>query len=181
MPDFIALLRGINVGGRNRLAMNDLRKLAESLGLERPRTLLQSGNLVFVAERRDGAVLEGLLEEAARRELGLSIDFVVRSAAEWDKLVAANPFARQARSDPGHLLVTCLKSPPKAADVTALRAAIKGRESIHADGRQLYAFYPDGIGRSKLTSALIERTLDRRGTARNWNTVLKLAAMVRET
>lgn len=181
MPDYIALLRGINVGGRNRLAMNDLRKLAASLGMERARTLLQSGNLVFVAERRGSAALEGLLEEAARRELGLSVDFLIRSAAEWDKLIAANPFAKQAQSDPSHLLVMCLKSPPNPADVKSLCAAIRGRESVHADGKQLYLVYPDGIARSKLTNALIESTLDRRGSARNWNTVLKLAAMARES
>jgi uncharacterized protein (DUF1697 family) len=86
-------------------------------------------------------------------------------------------FEAEAKSDPGHLVVMALKDAPAASAVKALQAAIKGREIVRAAGRHAYIVYPDGIGRSKLTNALIEKTLATRGTARNWNTVMKLAAM----
>jgi uncharacterized protein (DUF1697 family) len=91
--------------------------------------------------------------------------------------VARNPFPAEAERDPAHLTVVFLKDAPKAKAVEALAAAIRGREVIQADGRHLYAYYPDGVGRSKLTHALIESKLGTRGTARNWNTVLKLAQL----
>ena len=99
------------------------------------------------------------------------------TAKEWDALVAGNPFTREARTDPGHLLLLCLKDAPGKGHVTALQAAIVGREKVQADGRHLYIIFPDGVGRSRLTTALIERTLRTRGTGRNWNTVLKLRAL----
>jgi uncharacterized protein (DUF1697 family) len=118
-----------------------------------------------------------LLEEETAERLNVAADYIVRSAKEWRKVVARNPFPEEAKNDPGHLVVMFLKSSPPAAKVEAVRAAIKGRETIHGDGKQLYITYPDGIGRSKLTGALVEQKLGVRGTARNWNTVRKLAAL----
>ena len=174
---WIALLRGVNVGGHKQVAMGDLRALLAGLGFSQPRSLLQSGNLVFGCDARSGADLERLLEAEIGRRLGLQIDLFVRSAEEWRAIVKRNPFTREASSDPGHLLVLCLKDAPGRDAVTALRAAITGSETVSADGRQAYFVYPDGAGRSRLTNALIERKLATRGTARNWNTVLKLAAL----
>ncbi len=178
MPICIALLRGINVGGHNKIAMADLRTLAESLGLANPRTLLQSGNLVFDAGRKAPSALEKLLETETDQQLGVKVDYVVRSAEEWRAIIASNPFPKEAKADPAHLVVMCMKDAPKPADVKALQAAIAGPEMAKAVGRELFASYPAGIGTSKLTNAVIERKLGTRGTARNWNTVLKLAAMV---
>ena len=171
----IALLRAVNVAGSSMLAMARLKAMIEELGFE-AETLLQSGNVVLSGKDLSREALEKLLEAETEKRLALKTDFFVRSATEWDALVKANPYAREAKDDPGHLVVVALKSEPKAADVKALRAAIKGRESVIAKGRQLYAVYPDGIGRSKLTIGIIEKTLGTRGTGRNWNTVLKLAA-----
>ncbi|MBI3864070.1 MAG: DUF1697 domain-containing protein [Planctomycetia bacterium] len=177
MPKSIALLRGINVGGHNKIAMSDLRNLLGELGFTGAKSLLQSGNLVFQTGRRTGSQLEGLLEKETAKRLGVSADYLVRSADEWHKIVVRNPFPREAKTDPGHLVVVCLKSAPPKSKVDTLRAAIKGPETINSDGKQLYIVYPDGIGRSKLTGPLIESKLAIRGTARNWNTVLKLAAL----
>ncbi len=177
---YIALLRGINVGGNKKVAMADLRALAESLGLDDARTLLQSGNLVFRAAKRATAGLERDLEQATRKRLKLEIDFMVRTAEEWQAIVAANPFAREAQADPGHLLVLCLKSAPVATAVKALADAIPGRERMKARARELYVYFPDGVGTSKLTPALMDRKLGVRGTGRNWNTVLKLEALLAE-
>jgi uncharacterized protein (DUF1697 family) len=142
------------------------------------KTLLQSGNVVFDAGRKTGAALERLLEVETEKALGVGVDFHVRTAAEWDAIIARNPFLAEAKRDPGHLLVMTFKDAPSAKNVNALQAAIKGPEYVHFDGRQGYLVYPAGIGTSKLTSALMDRILSHRGTARNWNTVMKLAGLV---
>jgi uncharacterized protein (DUF1697 family) len=178
MTTYIALLRAVNLAGRNRVAMADLRKLLDGLGMREVRSLLQSGNLVFGSDLRSPAKLEAMLEGAVAKRLGLETDFLVRTAEEWSAVIDGNPFAEEARRDPGHLLVVFLKQAPKPGNVTALRKATPGREEVRATGRHAYIVYPDGVGRSRLTSALIERTLGTRGTARNWNTVGKLGALV---
>jgi uncharacterized protein (DUF1697 family) len=175
---YVALLRAVNMAGHRQVVMADLRALLSQIGLADPRSLLQSGNLVFRAAARPGPQLERLLEHEAEKRLGLETEFFVRSAEEWKVLVAQNPFREAARLDPSHLAVQFLKDAPAATSVAALRAAITGRELVRAKGKQLYAVYPDGFARIRLTNALIERTLGTRATGRNWNTVLKLAAVV---
>ena len=177
---YVALLRAVNVGGRNRVAMRDLLGVLDGLGLEGGRSLLQSGNLVFRGDGRSPGELERLLEEETARRLSLKTDYLVRSAAELRAVIDDNPFAGEAERDPGHLLVMFLKQPPAAAAVKALQAAIHGPEQIRAADSHIYVVYPDGIGRSELTGTVIESRLGTRGTARNWNTILKLAALARE-
>jgi uncharacterized protein (DUF1697 family) len=180
MPVHIALLRGINVGGRNLIAMSDLRDLLGALGFTNAKSLLQSGNLVFQSTRRTGAALERLLEVETKKRLAASVDYFIRTGAEWETIVGRNPFPNEAERDPSHLVVQLLKSAPETNKVKALQAAIRGPEIVRAEGRHLYIVYPAGIGESKLTNALIEKTVGLRGTARNWNTVLKLAALTQE-
>jgi uncharacterized protein (DUF1697 family) len=177
LTTYVALLRAVNVGGRKPIAMPQLRGLIEDLGFEDPRTLLQSGNLVLRGQARPAAELELLLESELRKRLGLETDVFVRTAKEWSEIVARNPYPAEATRDPAHLLVLCLKTAPGGARVDALRASITGPETIEAAGRQLYAVYPEGIGRSRLTTALIEKHLGTRATGRNWNTVVKLSAL----
>jgi uncharacterized protein (DUF1697 family) len=173
----IALLRAVNLGSHNKVAMAELRACLEAEGFTGVRTLLQSGNAVFGGGGRRGAALERQLEAAARATLKVDTPFIVRTGAEWDALVAANPFPKEAVDDPGRLLLFCLKdAPPPGAEAT-LRAAIKGRERARILGREAYIVYPDGAGQSKLTITVIERCLGCKGTARNWNTVLKLQAL----
>jgi uncharacterized protein (DUF1697 family) len=166
----------VNVGGRS-LKMADLVSLAGDLGFAYPRTLLQSGNLVFETAEAPDAALERRLEAEARARFGFPIDVIVRSAEEWRGVIAKNPFPDAARADPSHCMVMPLKTPPPAGALEALLAAIKGPETAALAGRDAYLVYPDGIGRSKLTIQVVERRLQTRGTARNWNTALKLAAM----
>jgi uncharacterized protein (DUF1697 family) len=141
------------------------------------RTLMQSGNVVFRSSIASTDKVERLLEDGAAKRLGLSLDFFVRSAAEWARVIAVNPFPDEAKTDPSRLVMVALKNAPDRAAVAALQKAIKGREVVRAKGREAFITYPDGQGRSKLTTALIERHLGTSGTARNWNTVLKLAAL----
>jgi len=185
MPIQIALLRGVNVGGKTSVAMGELRILLGKLGFNHAHTLLQSGNVVFeaAADAPAGALkgdaLETLLEAEIGKRFGRAFDVFVRSGRDWARVIANNPFQAEAKDDPSHLVVMALKAAPRAGAVKALQAAIKGREVVHAIGRHAYIVYPDGIGTSKLTNAVIEKALGTRGTARNWNTVLKLAEMVR--
>ncbi len=174
---YVALLRGVNVGGQARVAMADLRDLLADLGFADVRSLLQTGNLVF---RGDGAAadVERLLERETAKRLDLRTDYMVRTADEWRRLVDGNPFPEIAQRDPSHLLVMFLKKPPDDAAVAALRAAVTGPEEVRADESHVYLTYPAGIGRSRLTGTLIESKLGTRGTGRNWNTVLRLATLV---
>jgi uncharacterized protein (DUF1697 family) len=177
MPMHVALFRGINVGGHKMVSMADLRVLLDGLKLTEVRTLLQSGNAVFQSDGLRGSALERLLEEQIEKRFEQTVTCLVRTAAEWKAIVAGNPFLKEARDDPGHLVVMCLKKAPKEEDVESLRRAITGPETLRAKEKQLYIVYPAGQGTSKLTNALIERKLGTSGTARNWNTVLKLAAL----
>jgi uncharacterized protein (DUF1697 family) len=180
MITYIALLRAINVGGHAKVGMAELRDLIATLGYKDVRSLLQTGNLVFHGDARKATDLERLLEVEAERRLGLATDVMVRTAQEWAAVLARNPFPAEAKRDPGHLVVQFAKEAPKAKAVDDLRAAISGREAVQADGKHLYVVYPDGLGRSKLTTKLIEGKLGTRVTGRNWNTVLKLAELARE-
>jgi uncharacterized protein (DUF1697 family) len=176
MATYIGLLRAVNLPGHNKVSMRDLQLLLSSLGMEDARTLLQSGNVVFRTAVSPSGKVERLLEDAAAK-LGVSTEFFVRTAAEWKRIISANPFRDEATRDPGHLLVMVLKDAADAAAAAALQKAITGRELVRAKGREVYITYPDGIGRSRLTTAVLERAFATRGTARNWNTVLKLAAL----
>ena len=178
MSAFVALLRAVNLAGKNSVGMADLREVASGLGLGDVRSLLQSGNLVFTAGERSSAALERALADATRDQLGVETDYFVRSADEWRTAIEANPFPQEAGSDPGRLLLVCLAKAPTRESMDALEKAITGSERVRAEGRHLYAVYPEGVGRSRLTMALIEKKLGTRGTGRNWNTVLKLGGAV---
>jgi uncharacterized protein (DUF1697 family) len=165
----IVLLRGVNVGGRNRLSMADLRHALVSAGKQNVRTLLQSGNVV-VESKEKGGILEQLLETAISKLVKATV--ITRTANEWQETIDDNPFAIEAKSDPGKLVVMFLKEKPTGTYTNS------GPEKIAAAGKNLYIYYPNGIGRSKLTGSTIERTLKTAGTARNWNTILKLSEML---
>lgn len=158
--------------------MADLRRALGTLGFGDVVTLLQSGNVIFRGARGTTAALEDRLEAGALQQLGLSTEFFVRTAAAWHDIVAGNPFPAAARDDPAHLVVLLLKRPTRAPQVRQLQAAITGPERVHGSGTHLYMTYPAGIGTSKVTTAMIERSLGTRVTGRNWNTVLKLDALV---
>lgn len=173
---YVALLRGINVGGNNMIAMADLRATLATMGFTGVATILQSGNAVFQGKASSTSRLESVLEKGIEKRHGIAPEFHVRTAAEWHAIVEANPFTTEATKDPGHLLVSCYKAPLDKGRLKALQSAITGKERVHADGRQLYMTFPDGIGDSK-AAPLVDRILGVKGTARNWNTVLKLARL----
>jgi uncharacterized protein (DUF1697 family) len=171
-------LRAVNLGPHNKVAMVDLCRVFADAGMRDARSLLQTGNVLFTSSVSSTPKLERALETAAQKGLGLETDFFVRTSAEWQSLVDANPFPKEAKGDPSHLVVMTLKEAPGASAGAALQHAVKGRETTRVVGRHAFIVYPDGIGASKLTVAVIERALGTRGTGRNWNTVLKIAAMM---
>ncbi|MFI5414734.1 MAG: DUF1697 domain-containing protein [Candidatus Lutacidiplasmatales archaeon] len=177
MSDSIGLLRAVNVGGQGAVPMAGLRAELTRRKFEEVRTVLQSGNLVFREPKSPGPKVERELEDAIDEAFGFRTVAFVRSAAEWAEIRRHNPFPKEAVADPGHLILVCLKTVPAAPALAALRSAIRGRETVELWGRDLYAVYPDGMGTSRLTMAVLESKLGTRATARNWNTVAKIAAL----
>lgn len=175
----IALLRAVNLAGKNMVSMAVLRELLTRLGLHDVQTLLQSGNVVFRAEPGETAEMEHAIERVCRPAFKFDLEVFVRTVKEWNDVIARNPFPDEAVGNPGRLLVMACRTPIAQASVRQLQASIAGDEVVRASGRHLYITYPAGIGTSKLTTAVIEKTLATRGTARNWNTVLALQTRAR--
>ncbi len=177
MHSMIALLRAVNVGGRNRLPMTDLRNVAADLRFNAVQTYVQSGNLVFATDRADLLQIEAQLRTAIFEKSGVETDVFLRSSEEWQLAIRQNPFEAFAQSDPSRFAVVFLTQSPEEDAVAKLKASVKGNESIEVVGRHAYVCYPDGMGNSKLPIGVMEAKLAVRGTARNWNTVLQLLNM----
>jgi uncharacterized protein (DUF1697 family) len=169
------LLRAVNVGGR-KLLMADLKRIAAAAGFDAPATLLASGNVLFGTTLAPEAA-EQKLEAAIQEDLGLAADVMVRDLAQLQAVIAANPFPRQAKEEPNRLMAMFLTGEPQA-ELSMLEAACTAGEEVKPGPGCLYLWYPSGAGTSKLSNVLIERRLKVRGTARNWNTVNKLAALL---
>jgi uncharacterized protein (DUF1697 family) len=176
----ISMLRGVNVGGKRKIKMEALRALYESIGLRGAQTLLQSGNVVFRTERRDLIALTKQIESAIERKFGFHSDVVLRTSAELRDVIARNPFAKRAGVDASKLLISFLVSDPGAEARDTARRIKADPEELRIDEREVYIYFPNGMGRPKLSMALVERTLKTSWTGRNWNTVRKLMEMAEE-
>ena len=176
MTAMICLLRGVNVGGHNQIKMDVLRALCESLGLHSAQTYIQSGNVVFRTKERNAAKLAAQIECAIEKKHGFRPDVVLRTASEMRDVIARNPFSERKGIEPNKLAVMFLarESEPNVQD--AVRKIKPEVEELHLLGRELYIYFPDGMGRSKLVP-LLARALKNSGTGRNWNTVVKLLEM----
>jgi uncharacterized protein (DUF1697 family) len=172
MDTWLVLLRGINVGGKNVIPMQDLRDAFAAMGFANPQTYLQSGNVLLVSRARPDR-LAARCRKLIADELGLELDIVVRTRDELAEVVKRNPLARVATS-PKRYQVSFLAERPDPAVVDRLQSlAVKG-ERLVADGRELYAWHPEGVARSRLWAALAGPSLGVTATARNWTTVTKL-------
>jgi uncharacterized protein (DUF1697 family) len=170
---FIALLRGINVGGRNKVPMEALRGACAGLGWLDVQTYIQSGNLIFRAAAAPEA-LETALEDVIAQQFGLAIPVIVRPAAAWPAIVAGNPFPQESAATPNLVMLLLAKRPPNPDAVAQLQERAADGERLARAGDALWVHYANGAGRSKLTPALLDRLAGSPVTARNWNTVLKL-------
>jgi uncharacterized protein (DUF1697 family) len=178
MPGFIALLRGVNVGG-NTLSMERLRAVCAELGVENARSYVQSGNVVFAATgsaARWATALEGKLASETR----LAVTVIVRTAAEMAKIIAGNPFLPEKGIDPAKLHVTFLQQAPAKTAVKMLDSLNAGADRLELVGKEIYLHCPNGYGRTKLSNNALEKVLRTRATTRNWNTVNKLCQMSAE-
>ncbi|HKX92361.1 MAG TPA: DUF1697 domain-containing protein [Sphingomicrobium sp.] len=168
MTAYVALLRAVNVGGR-QLAMNDLKRVADELGLEKARTYIASGNLLFASGKTESA-LKAALEKALTAHLGKPVEAMIRTAAEMTDVVSSNPFA----AEPGNRVVAIFFDGRPDADAVE-KAANVADERLALGTREIYVHYPSGQGRSKLRLGTRAS-----GTARNMNTVGKLAELAKE-
>jgi uncharacterized protein (DUF1697 family) len=168
MTAYVALLRGINLG-RRQLRMEDLKQIAAELGLGSPRTYIASGNLLFTGDKSEKA-LKAALEKALQDHMGAPVGVMIRTAKEMAAAAAANPFAKE----PGNRVVAIFldQAPPKGA---AGQAKNVSGERIEIGKREIYVHYPEGQGRSRLVIPAAAS-----GTARNMNSVARLAEMAKE-
>ncbi len=170
----IILFRGMNTGGV-RAPVAELRAMAADMGLRNPRTLAASGNLVVESSKATD-VLEADIEAAMDRTFGLKVAAMVRTPDQWAKLIAANPFPKQAAAHPAMVVAMIMRDGIKAGGLEAVRALRRDGERVEAAGGVLFFWFPNGQGGSEIFKKATPRMLGM-GTGRNWNTVLKLAAM----
>ena len=177
MPIVISMLRGVNVGGHNKIKMDALRALYESLKFTGCQTFIQSGNVIFKTKERNLAKLTSQIQTAIERRFGFRPDVILRTSDELRDVIARNPFAKRRSIEPGKLIIAFLAGAPAPQARDNLLKLKTDPEELRIDGRELYIYYPNGMGRSKLTWSLIERTLKVSGTCRNWNSVTKMLAI----
>jgi len=177
MAVVISLLRAVNVGGHNKVPMEGLRALYQSLKLRDVQTYVQSGNIVFRTDERDLAGLVERIQKGIERRFGCCPEVILRTTAEMRDAIRRNPFAKRRDVEPNKLLVTFLASDPGAqarAEVLRIKAE---PEELKISGLEIYTYFPNGMARPKLSWAAVERKLRVAGTGRNWNTVIKLLEM----
>jgi uncharacterized protein (DUF1697 family) len=173
---FVALLRGINVGGKNKLPMKDLVGMFESAGCVTTRHYIQSGNIVFSSPPALAPKIPATIEAAIAKGFGLRVPVVLRSEKELRAVVAGNPFLA-AGVDLEALHVMFLAAQPSRAAIAALDPSRSPPDAFAVKGREIYLACPDGVGRTKLTNTWFDSKLQTVSTGRNWRTVLKLVAM----
>lgn len=177
---YVALLRGINVGGHRKISMDSLRALFAALGHDAVSTYIQSGNVVFDSTSADEAVLVAEIEARIAADLRLDVAVVLRTAEELAAVVERNPLLARG-CEPKSLHVTFLAAAPAPAHAQALQAdaARCAPDELVVAGREIYLHCPAGLGRTKLTALLGERRLGTTATTRNWNTIVALAGLTR--
>ncbi len=177
MSVLIAMLRGVNVGGHHKIKMTDLKALCERLGFSNVRTYIQSGNVIFESKEKGDESLAKKIGTAIEKKYGFCPEVIVRTDEEMHSIVKKNPFAKQ-EVDPAKLAVFFLASDPGKAAREAVSRIEADPEVIKPVGSEIYIYFPDGQGKTKLKFATIEKAINKIAyTARNWNTVEKLLEM----
>ncbi|PYT45056.1 MAG: hypothetical protein DMG45_02720 [Acidobacteria bacterium] len=177
MAVIISMLRAVNVGGHNKIKMDALRALYESLKLRDAQTYVQSGNVIFRSNERDIARIAKRIEEGIERKFGFRPAVILRTAAEMREVIARSPFAKRHGIEPGKLVVSFLAGDPGEEAREKVRQIKCDPEELRIEGRELYIYFPNGQGRSKLSGAALEKMLKTQGTGRNWSSVTKMLEM----
>jgi uncharacterized protein (DUF1697 family) len=178
LKTYIALFRGINVGGTNVLPMKDLVAQLENLGSQNVKTYIQSGNAVFQNKEEDASLLSNKIRAAIKKSHGFAPQVLLLEPEEIERAIESNPFP-EAEPEPKTLHIFFLATMPKDLDLGALESIKSDRERFALEDRVFYLHAPEGIGRSKL-AANIEKLLGVSATTRNWRTVRKVMAMVEQ-
>ncbi len=177
MAVIVSMLRGVNVGGHNKIKMEALRQLYNSLGLTEAQSYIQSGNVVFKTNEKDLSRLASRIENAIEEGFGFRPDVILRTHQELNEVILKNPFPLQAATNPNKLLVNFLAGDPAADALEKLLAIRTDPDVMNLHGKELFIYFPNGMGNSKLPSGRINKVVGTPMTGRNWNSVLKLAEM----
>jgi uncharacterized protein (DUF1697 family) len=177
MPTYVAMLRGINVGGQKKIKMDRLREAFEALGFEQVKTYVQSGNVIFTAKSGSPLLLSKKVEEQILKDFGFPVSVILRTSHEMGQTIRNNPFMKEKGIDLSKLHVTFLASCPDKAVVQKLDALVAGPDQFRYSGKEVYLYCPDGYGRTKLSNNALERVLSVGATTRNWRTANELFAL----
>ena len=178
MTRCVSLFRGINVGGNQLVRMEALKGLHTSLGLGDVQTYIQSGNVVFTSDDADVAQIQKNIEDGFAQTFGFSVKVMVRTANQLNAIIGNNPFQDQPMRESNRIIALFLESYPVSTALEDIQKTYNGPEEIHIIGKEAFIYYPEGQGRSKLTNVFLEKKMKTAGTARNWNTVLKLQQLL---
>jgi len=179
MPTYIALLRGINVGGQKLIKMADLQSHFTSCGATNVRTYIQSGNVVFEHREKSPVTLRKILEQHLAVNLGYAVPTLVKTANDFAAIAKANPYDAHLPEFGRRMYVCFFKNAPTATAIADIQPLVTDAERLVVKGVAGYAFYAEGLGRAKLSSNVIERKLGL-ATLRNWNTVTAILALINE-
>jgi len=174
---YIALLRGINLGGHKIIRMEALRACFEGLGCRGVQTYVQSGNVVFEAVEKEADRYTDDISNTIQRDFGFPVPVLIRTSEELRRIVRQNPFLKQPKIDPSKLHVTFLSTTARKSAQEDLKALSAKEEQFHIQGREIYLYCPNGYGRTKLSNTAIEKKLGVEATTRNWKTVQSLLAL----
>jgi uncharacterized protein (DUF1697 family) len=177
---YIALLRGINVGGHKIIKMDQLRKALEGMGFADVATYVQSGNVVFKTSVKMAQGLSKKIEDMLLREFSMSVPVIVRSSEEIAAVLKNNPFLKESGIETSRLHVTFLSQTPGKTAVKGLDSIAAGADRFRCCGQEIYLYCPNGFGGTKLSINAFEKVLSVGATTRNWNTVNKLYEMARD-
>jgi uncharacterized protein (DUF1697 family) len=176
MNIYVALLRGINVGGRKVVKMQDLKAVFESLDFHSVRTYIQSGNVIFAAAEEHPADLQNRIERKLEEVLGYKVTAIIRTVRELEQVIQGNPFVGKA--DDGMLYVTFLAEAPTAEAIDRLASYRNGEDDVHVASREVYLICRNGYGRTLFSNDFLESKLGVQATTRNWQTVNRIASLV---
>ncbi len=182
MEKYVSMLRGINVGGHQKIRMEELRALYEDLNFQRVKSYIQSGNVIFTANQSNIAELTSRITEKIKHTFNFPVTVIIRTEKELEDIIQNNTFLKQEKVDISRLYLTFLSDTPAVYALSGI-GSIEGSYDqwvIAGNGKEIYLYCPHGYGRTKLTNNFFEKKLGIFATTRNWKTVNKLYDLVRE-
>ncbi len=179
MTQYISLLRGINVNGKNKIQMNQLAELYALLGFEKIVTYIQSGNVVFEYKLKKGKEIAEIIEKGIKKQFGISVPALVMEKKEFEGIIKRNPFLKDKSVDAAKLHITFFDEEPVKENLNKIAAIDGGKDKIIIDSKTAYLYCPVGYGRTKYTNTVIENKLKVKATTRNLKTVTAISELLK--